>query len=343
MGMVKRFVWGLALAVLAMPALGQDLRPKPRPVNLVPAQGLPDPGAASLAVQDAALPQGFAVPLDLPRPARRMAEPIAPAVTGPDVLGVAAVLAAPLAQGEAVPRPRQRPVSLKSPVAMAALSSPVLEASIRPRARPANLARSRPAAPERVQPAAAAIVRPAPGLGEVAGPQGSVCGNPDIRGQRLSPIAGRIAGCGIKEPVRITSVAGVRLLQPATVNCTTAQALNTWVERGLKPAFGRTGGGVVALNVPAHYACRTRNHRKGAKLSEHAKGNAIDISVIHLANGQQVPVLRGFRGAFSRQMRAAHKAACGIFGTTLGPGSDGMHEDHFHYDVARHRGGPSCR
>jgi hypothetical protein len=77
--------------------------------------------------------------------------------------------------------------------------------SLRPRARPDSLARTnRPAAPERVQPAAA-IVRPAPGTGPIAGPKGSVCGNPAIQGQRLSPIAGRIAGCGIKEPVRITS------------------------------------------------------------------------------------------------------------------------------------------
>jgi hypothetical protein len=38
-----------------------------------------------------------------------------------------------------------------------------------------------------------------------------------------------------------------------------------------------------------------------------------------------------------------HRAACGTFGTTLGPGSDGMHEDHFHYDTARHRNGAYCR
>jgi hypothetical protein len=27
----------------------------------------------------------------------------------------------------------------------------------------------------------------------------------------------------------------------------------------------------------------------------------------------------------------------------LGPGSDGFHEDHLHYDVARHGGGAYCR
>ena len=33
----------------------------------------------------------------------------------------------------------------------------------------------------------------------------------------------------------------------------------------------------------------------------------------------------------------------GIFGTTLGPGSDGYHEDHMHFDTAHQRGGAYCR
>jgi len=55
-------------------------------------------------------------------------------------------------------------------------------------------------------------------------------------------------------------------------------------------------------------------------------------------------VLRDFRsGPFSAALKAMHRAACGIFGTTLGPGSDRYHENHFHYDTARHRSGPYCR
>ena len=33
----------------------------------------------------------------------------------------------------------------------------------------------------------------------------------------------------------------------------------------------------------------------------------------------------------------------GGFGTVLGPESDQFHQDHFHFDTARHRGGPYCR
>ena len=42
-------------------------------------------------------------------------------------------------------------------------------------------------------------------------------------------------------------------------------------------------------------------------------------------------------------LRRLHEAGCGPFGTTLGPGSDGLHEDHLHYDIDRHGGSPYCR
>ncbi|MFY9319919.1 extensin family protein, partial [Lentibacter algarum] len=49
------------------------------------------------------------------------------------------------------------------------------------------------------------------------------------------------------------------------------------------------------------------------------------------------------KGKGGKAIRAAHKAACGPFGTTLGPGSDGYHEDHLHFDTARYSGGPYCK
>ncbi|MDO9525445.1 MAG: extensin family protein, partial [Gemmobacter sp.] len=161
--------------------------------------------------------------------------------------------------------------------------------------------------------------------------------------QAISPIVGKVKGCGVANPVRVTSVDGVALSQAATIDCQTAEALTDWVQRALKPEVGRTGGGVAKIHVAAHYACRGRNNRSGARLSEHAKGKAIDISAITLANGQTLSVLKDWRGKYGSLMKAVHKRACGIFGTTLGPGSDGMHEDHFHYDTAQHRNGSYCR
>ncbi len=174
--------------------------------------------------------------------------------------------------------------------------------------------------------------------------EGKLCGVNGLEGERIPPITSEVEGCGVPDPVQVTHVDGVRLSQPAIMDCETAAALHTWVRKGVRPAVGRTGGGVTGLRVAAHYVCRTRNHRPGARISEHGRGRAIDISAIELADGETMTVLNDWHNSpHSRALRQMHGAACGTFGTTLGPGSDGMHEDHFHYDTARHRGGPYCR
>ncbi len=167
--------------------------------------------------------------------------------------------------------------------------------------------------------------------------KGSVCGDPSIKGKELPRITSKTRGCGVDDPVSVTSVDGVQLSQAATLDCTTARALNTWVQKGLRPAF--RGSDIVQLQIAAHYNCRSRNNVRGAKISEHGRGKAIDISGIVFANGKQVTVEQDF----NRSLRKAHKAGCGIFSTTLGPGSDGYHEDHMHFDTAKHRSGVYCR
>ncbi len=174
--------------------------------------------------------------------------------------------------------------------------------------------------------------------------RGAVCGDPDIQGEAVGGVPGRISGCGIREAVRIREISGVTLSQKALMDCGTAKALNRWVNRSAKPAFRGTGGGLVRLRVAAHYACRTRNNQPGARISEHGKGRAIDISGFVLANGREVTVLRGWgSGGDGRRLRRIHKEACGPFGTVLGPNSDRFHRDHFHFDTARYRSGPYCR
>lgn len=173
--------------------------------------------------------------------------------------------------------------------------------------------------------------------------KGAVCGDVEIQGEVVGNVPGRIKACGIKDAVRIKAVSGVALSQQALMNCETAQALKTWVENGLKPAFRRRGP-VVEMKVAAHYACRTRNNQPGARISEHGKGKAIDISAFTMKDGEVITVLKGWgQGTTLRPLRKAYKAACGPFGTTLGPSSDRFHRDHFHFDTASHRSGPYCR
>ncbi|AHM04296.1 extensin-like protein [Roseibacterium elongatum DSM 19469] len=190
----------------------------------------------------------------------------------------------------------------------------------------------------------ASATRQTPARVAQPGQRGQLCGVRGLEGDRLEAITGRISGCGIAEPVRLRAIDGIPLTQPATINCTTARAFQEWVRGSVVPTVGRSGGGVSNIRVVASYACRTRNSQAGARLSEHARGNAVDIAGIGLANGTELTVLGGWRdrraGPLLQEM---HRAACGTFGTVLGPNSDRFHQDHFHFDVASYRGGPYCR
>ena len=256
-------------------------------------------------------------------------------------LGLGLALALLAAQGcaapEVSPRPEARPAELGFLAALGVIVSP------RPQGRPediaerARAARAVIASPARVAAPDASVRRP-------TGPVGAVCGDPRIVGEPLRSIPGRLAGCGVAEPVRVAAVAGVRLSTPATMDCTTASALGDWVETGVKPAVGRRGGGVAGLHVMAHYACRTRNNRPGAKISEHGKGHAIDIGAVILADGEKISVLEGWgRRGQGAILRAMHANACETFGTVLGPKADRFHRDHFHLDTASRRSGSYCR
>ncbi|WP_260003323.1 extensin-like domain-containing protein [Leisingera caerulea] len=173
--------------------------------------------------------------------------------------------------------------------------------------------------------------------------KGAVCGDADIKGDEAGTVAGALPGCGVKDAVRVREIAGVRLSQTSLMTCNTARALKTWIHREVETAFGRRNK-VVGLRVAAHYACRTRNNRPGAKLSEHGKGRAIDISGFTLASGETVTVLHGWKKRKTRKkLKKIWRAACGPFGTVLGPEADRYHTDHFHLDIARHRGGSYCR
>lgn len=157
---------------------------------------------------------------------------------------------------------------------------------------------------------------------------------------------GRVSGpgaCGVDDAYSVTRAGGVRLSRPATLSRKAAQQLDVWLRTEAIPAIGNKGGGLVEIQVASHYACRTRNSQPGARLSEHAKGNAIDIAAFVLADGTRLSVLDDWNGPNDRLMQRLHGSACGPFGTVLGPNADRHHQDHFHFDVADHRSGSYCR
>lgn len=235
-------------------------------------------------------------------------------------------------------RPRPRPgstgpaptrIEVEPPNGTRQSLEDALAASALPRPRPQARTQSRPVAP--------------PPMIETTGGRRAICGSRDIFGAPAQSVRGRLRGCGVSNPVRVTSVAGVPLSRAALMDCTTAKALRSWVENGVKPGIGRLGGGAGRINVIADYSCRTINNRPGGNISEHGKGKAIDISGITLRNGTTLSVERDWRrrseGAVLKRL---HRSACGPFGTVLGPDADRFHQDHFHFDTKARRN-PYCR
>lgn len=166
--------------------------------------------------------------------------------------------------------------------------------------------------------------------------RGNICGSPFIVGEPVGRVTSETPGCGVAEAVRVTSVSGVTLSQGSVMECSTARVLNSWVQNDVDKILGNKGGGVSRLEVAAHYVCRTRNHRRGARISEHGKGRAIDISAFTFADGSELSVQNDWgKGRDGRLLKRLHSSACGPFRTVLGPGSDGFHEDHFHFDTAQ--------
>nr|WP_306267572.1 extensin family protein [Pararhizobium sp. IMCC3301] len=131
----------------------------------------------------------------------------------------------------------------------------------------------------------------------------------------------------------------VKLSPQANVQRPLGLAAAKWVETVVQPSARKVfGSDIVSLRVAASFACRARNGVKGAKLSEHGYGNAIDISAFTLANGKTVTVAKGWNGPGAQRqfLRAVNAGACRYFTTVLGPKADRYHQDHFHLDLARH-------
>lgn len=147
--------------------------------------------------------------------------------------------------------------------------------------------------------------------------------------------------CGIHQPFEVqASLYGTVYLEPgATLDCNMTAALEYWLEVTVQPAaIDYFGASVREARVLSSYSCRTRNSKRGAKMSEHAFGNAIDIAAFTLADGREISVKRDWhrRGPESAFLRHVHTGACEAFKTVLGPDADRYHHDHFHLDLARH-------
>ena len=148
-----------------------------------------------------------------------------------------------------------------------------------------------------------------------------------------------------------TALGAVQLLDMGTpaanlgaMTCPLARQFARWIREAVRPAAERwLGSPLRRVETFGTYACRGVNGQSGARLSEHAFANAVDVSAFVLADGRRIAVEHGWNGEDERVrrfLRDIHDAGCRRFAITLGPDADAYHYNHLHFDMGR---GPYCR
>lgn len=167
-------------------------------------------------------------------------------------------------------------------------------------------------------------------------------------GVRFHPVPPIMEGdCGAPWPLRVSALSDALALAPSiTTTCPIAEALARWTFEAVAPAAGRElGGPPKQIVIGTSYECRSRNRQPGAKLSEHAFGDAVDVMGFQFESGKAMRV--GPLAAETPEGRfqaAIRDEACRFFTTVLGPGSDESHKDHLHLDLkSRARGLRLCQ
>jgi len=149
----------------------------------------------------------------------------------------------------------------------------------------------------------------------------------------------REGACSIQTPVLVSALPnGVAVAPASLMNCPVAESLTRWMQEVVQPQAERQlGSAPTKLLIGTSYQCR--DQRSGAKLSEHAFGNGVDVMGFEFAKRAGLTVTTQPEGspeaAFQGEIR---KAACPIFNTVLGPGADDDHGDHLHLDLRARKG-----
>ena len=160
----------------------------------------------------------------------------------------------------------------------------------------------------------------------------------------LDPIRGG-GQCGIDHPVKVTAIGSIQMKPAATLTCNMAATFAAWTKSELVPAARwRYWAGVKTIRQGSSYSCR--NIAGEGVLSEHGKGNALDVMSIELTNGEEIDVRKPGLFAFRTRgfLNTVRADGCEYFTTVLGPGYNYDHRNHFHFDVKNRRSGyRACR
>jgi len=172
--------------------------------------------------------------------------------------------------------------------------------------------------------------------------------------QRLAAIATiellpRLIGpgdCGGRDMIRLDAVLlpnrkRVEVRPTAILRCAMAESFAAWVRDEASDHIAALGDALRTVDTLGSYECRGRNSVADAKLSEHGKGNAIDVRALVLAGGRHIDLTDE---AVSKPLRDnLRDSACHRFTTVLGPGADSYHSNHIHLDILERRGARICQ
>lgn len=177
--------------------------------------------------------------------------------------------------------------------------------------------------------------------------------------------------CVIQGAVRLTG-GELTPLRPEglVLRCPLAIRYVIWERQTLRPAAEELLGSEVAAVEASGYACRRiyGSTDPTSRPSEHAQGNALDVSAVRLRDGRRITVANDW-GALHPDSRAAqlereartneerpplfgpryepprtpealflHRIrdeGCDVFGTVLSPEYNSAHRDHLHLDGSR--------
>lgn len=142
--------------------------------------------------------------------------------------------------------------------------------------------------------------------------------------------------CGVLRPLEVSKLSSGVTIEPGSrLLCMTVRALDDWVSLDVLPEARRVfpDDTLTTLAGTSTYVCRERSSE--AKISEHARGSAVDVSAFVFESGRQIDVHAHDEGSpEDRFQKAARAKACGLFKTVLGPGTDADHANHLHLDMA---------
>jgi hypothetical protein len=144
-------------------------------------------------------------------------------------------------------------------------------------------------------------------------------------------------GCQTIDSVKLMSFA-IETTNLGPMTCPLAANFAAWAKHAVRPAAKQfLGSDVERIETMGTYSCRKVKGNRSNKLSEHAYGNAVDVSAFILKDGRRISVLKGWNGSTDERafLRRLHESACKRFGTVLGPNYNAAHRDHLHFDMGK--------